>query len=208
MKGFFITFEGGEGAGKTTLIQGIESALKALGRSVLKTREPGGTPLGESVRSLLLESKSSISPYAELCLFLASRAQQISDVIGPALEEGKVILCDRFNDSTIAYQGGARGLGIEKVEEMCSFVCQGLEPDLTLYLDIDPEIGLARAKKDRAQDRIEAEKITFHAKIREIYHLLHRKHHKRLHLLDAKLAPDQILKEALFLIQHKMGIHV
>lgn len=207
-KGFFITFEGGEGAGKTTLIQGIESHLKKADHSVLKTREPGGTPLGESIRQTLLSANGPVSAYAELCLFLASRAQHIEEVIGPALEQGKVVLCDRFNDSSIAYQGGARGLGIDKVEQMCEFVCQGLEPDLTLYLDIDPALGIARARNARSPDRIEAEQITFHEKIREIYHLLHHKHHKRLHLLDASLAPEMVLKEALLLLSQKMKEHV
>ena len=208
MKGFFITFEGGEGAGKTTLIDGIEAHFKASERPLLRTREPGGTLLGESVRNLLLSSSSKISSHAELCLFLASRAQHVEEVIGPSLKSGKVVLCDRFNDSSIAYQGGARGLGIEKVSEICSFACQGLEPDLTIYLDIDPAIGLARARRVREQDRIEAETITFHAKIREIYHLLHKLHPKRLHLIDASKSPDEILKEALILIYHKMSVHV
>src|SRR6187431_1687241 len=149
-RGIFITIEGGEGAGKTTLIESLYQHLLGLGREVLKTREPGGTPLGEEIRKILLHSTGPVSPYAELSLFLASRAQHISELIAPALAAGKVVLCDRFNDSTIAYQGMARGLGMEEVAAVCRFICAGLEPQLTLYLDIDPAVGLSRAKKSRS----------------------------------------------------------
>src|SRR5690606_19081528 len=159
-RGVFISFEGGEGAGKSTLIERIASHLQDY--PVLKVREPGGTALGEALRELLLQQKGPVSPYAELSLFLASRAQHISEVIGPALEDGMIVLCDRFNDSTIAYQGAARGLGMEKVDQFCKFISQGLSPHLTLYLDIHPELGLHRAASVRAQDRIEAETIAFH----------------------------------------------
>ena len=115
-KGIFVTFEGGEGAGKTTLIETIAAQLEKSGFSVLKTREPGGTSLGEEIRHALLKHRDEpISPYAELCLFLASRSQHIREVIIPALNRGKAVLCDRFNDSTIAYQGAARGLGMDRV---------------------------------------------------------------------------------------------
>ncbi|MBU6446804.1 MAG: dTMP kinase, partial [Verrucomicrobia bacterium] len=119
MRGKFITFEGGEGAGKTTLIEEIARQLTQEGRPVLKTREPGGTKLGEQIRTMLLQHTGPVSPYAEFSLFLASRAQHILEVIGPALESGKIVLCDRFNDSSIAYQGAARGLGMEQVGAFC-----------------------------------------------------------------------------------------
>jgi dTMP kinase len=194
----FITFEGGEGAGKTTLIEGLAKLLSEEGHSVIKTREPGGTELGEEVRVLLLQSSSqAVSPYAELALFLASRAQHIQEVIEPALKAGKVVLCDRYNDSSIAYQGSARGLGLEKVREICHFFCHGVEPNLTLYLDIDPKIGLARAKKARAQDRIEAEDIAFHERIRRAYHQIQKMEPKRLYVIDADLAPERVLEAAM-----------
>lgn len=199
--GVLITFEGGEGAGKTTLIEGIIRELVAAGRKVLKTREPGGTGLGEQIREMLLHHKGPVSPYAELCLFLASRAQHVAEVIGPAVKEGKVVLCDRFNDSSVAYQGMARGLGMEKVGQMCEFVCHGVKPDLTLYLDIDPEVGLKRAAQSREQDRIEAETIAFHRKIREAYLLIHKKEPKRFKLIDANLSPEQVLRQAMDLIE-------
>ena len=194
----FVTFEGGEGAGKTTLIDGLVRALEAKGRSVLKTREPGGTPLGEAVRSLLLhKADMGVCPHAELMLFLASRAQHVADVIAPALRAGRVVLCDRFNDSSIAYQGAARGLGAEKVAAACAFASQGVEPQLTLYLDIAPEVGLQRAKRQRAQDRIEAEALEFHAKIREGYLALANQHPERIRVLDAAKPPEAVLAAAL-----------
>ncbi len=203
--GILITFEGGEGAGKTTLIEGISSALSSLGLSVLKTREPGGTLLGENIRTLLLQHGGPVSPYAELCLFLASRAQHILEVIGPALEAGKIVLCDRFNDSSIAYQGAGRGLGMERVEEFCEFVSQGLRPHLTLYLDLDPELGLNRAAKAREKDRIEAETLMFHKKIREAFISIHQKDQHRFRLIDATLPPDRVLHEAMRLIRPLIG---
>lgn len=200
-QGLFITFEGGEGAGKTTLIEEIARHFTSEGFSVLKTREPGGTKLGESIRTLLLHHTDPVSPYSELCLFLASRAQHILEVIGPALEEGKVVLCDRFNDSSVAYQGAARGLGMEKVAKFCEFISQGLKPHLTLYLDLDPELGLNRAAKARKQDRIEAETLMFHKKIREAYIEIHQSDQHRFRLVDATLPPERVFREAMKLIQ-------
>jgi dTMP kinase len=199
--GLFITFEGGEGAGKTTLIEEIARTLTSEGYSVIKTREPGGTKLGEHIRSILLQHSEPVSAYAELSLFLASRAQHVMEVIGPALEAGKIVLCDRFNDSSVAYQGAARGLGMEKVREFCSFVCQGVEPNLTLYLDLDPELGLSRAAKARTQDRIESETVLFHRKIREAYLEIHKAEQHRFRLIDATLPPARVFQEAMSLLR-------
>lgn len=197
--GLFITFEGGEGAGKTTLIESIVRILNERGLHVLKTREPGGTYIGEEIRRILLDNSSPhrVSPYAELALFLASRSQHIGEVIGPALSAKKVVLCDRFNDSSIAYQGVARGLGPDRVADICQFFSEGLEPNLTLYLDIDPKVGLLRAKRERPSDRIEAEDIRFHQQIREAYHAIQKKHPKRFRLLDASQPPGHVLEEAM-----------
>lgn len=197
--GLFITFEGGDGAGKTTLMEKIAETLRKAGRVVVQTREPGGTRLGEAVRALLLQpADQPVSPYAELSLFLASRAQHIAEVIMPALNANKVVLCDRFNDSSIAYQGAGRGLGMEEVASVCSFMSQKLEPHLTFYLDIDPKVGLERAMRNRgSQDRIESEKIAFHQKIREAYHLLQKKSPKRLILLDAHQSREHVFREAM-----------
>lgn len=207
-QGIFITFEGGEGAGKTTLIQQLAHQITSEGFNVLKAREPGGTNLGEQIRSILLEHKGPVSPYSEMCLFLASRAQHILEVIGPALEGGMVVLCDRFNDSSIAYQGAARGLGMEKVADFCEFISQGLKPNLTIYLDLDPELGLSRAAKARAQDRIEAETVMFHRKIRDAYLSIHRADQHRFRLIDATLPPERVFKEAMKLIQPLLAEHV
>ena len=210
--GCFITFEGGDGAGKSTLIDNISDVLFARRLSFVKTREPGGTPLGEEIRHLLLNpTKHEMSSYAELCLFLASRAQHIKDVILPALQEDKIVLCDRFNDSSIVYQGCARGLGVAKTNEFCNFVCEDLKPDITIYLDIDPSIGIKRVKKepfansDKCLDRIEAEHISFHNKIRQGFHMIAEKEPDRFFIVDASLSKDQVFQSSLELIEKKLA---
>lgn len=199
--GVFITFEGGEGAGKTTLIEGIFKELALAGYPVFKTREPGGTLLGEEIRTVLLHHKEPVAPLAELSLFLASRAQHVVEKIRPALEEGKIVLCDRFNDSTIAYQGAARGLGVDKITQFCKFICDGVHPHLTLYLDIDPKLGLMRVAEQRQQDRIEQEDLAFHETIRKAYLSIHQSDPTRFHILDASLSPRQVLEKAMNIVQ-------
>src|SRR5580658_5141815 len=146
-KGFFVTFEGGEGSGKTTLLAQLSDVLTQQGYQVVNTREPGGTPLGETIRHWVLHQDpiKRIGNKAELLLFLAARAQHIEEVILPALQEGKIVLCDRFNDSTVAYQGWARGLGIKYVQKLCRLICGKVIPQLTLFLNVSPEVGLARS---------------------------------------------------------------
>jgi dTMP kinase len=209
-RGILITFEGGEGAGKSTLIEEVARQLASDGYHIVKTREPGGTHLGEHIRSLLLDHSSNhpLSAYAELCLFLAARAQHIEEIIAPALEARKIVLCDRYNDSTIAYQGGARGLGMDKVAQFCDFVCHGVQPNLTLYLDIDPGLGLSRARRDQPQiagargyDRIESEGLVFHQKIREAFLAIHAKDSRRFVRLDASQPPAMLSTEAIRLIR-------
>lgn len=195
-EGLFITFEGGEGAGKSTLMEKIANELGAEGFLVLKTREPGGTKLGEQVRELLLQGEVH-SPHAELCLYLASRAEQIIDVIKPALLAKKIVLCDRFNDSSIVYQGVARGLGKEETARICHFISQGLEPHLTLYFDIDPKLGLSRATRNRKPDRIESEGEGFHQKIREGYLTISKENPKRFRLLDASRSIPLVFEDAM-----------
>lgn len=163
---FFITFEGGEGAGKSTLLQRMARELEARGHQVVVTREPGGSALGEHIRRWLLNRDASftVGMKAELLLFLAARAQHIEELILPALKAGKIVLCDRFNDSTVVYQGYARGLGAQDVQELCRVACGAVVPDLTFFLDVDVRLGLRRtqgAHKENAGagevDRIEAE---------------------------------------------------
>lgn len=195
----FITFEGGDGAGKTTLIEGIYKALLAQGKRVVKTRAPGATAAGQVIRSLLLNhGEIPLSARCELFLFLADRAQHVETVIMPALERGEIVLCDRYNDSTIAYQGVGRGLGVDKVAEFCRFATHSLEPTLTLYLDLDPHIGLARVDATTpSKDRIEAETFSFHEKIRAAFLQLAREHPKRLRVLDASKPKESVLQAAL-----------
>lgn len=212
----FLTFEGGEGAGKTTLIDRVEKMLISRGVSVVRTREPGGSRLGEQVRHWLLtrDTLVDVGMKAELLLFLAARAQHIEEVIEPAIRAGKVVLCDRFNDSTIAYQGAARGLGVEMVKGLCKAVCGDIVPDLTLYLDVTPEIGLARtrqASKEQAfageVDRIEAEKIQFHRTVREAFLAIHKEEPTRFYLIDANKPQNSVWKAALKIIEEKFNIH-
>ncbi len=196
--GIFITFEGGDGAGKTTLIQRVFTYLEKLEHNVVQTRAPGGTEIGQDIRNLLLHKHDApLSKRSELMLFLADRAQHVDEFILPHLKNKKIILCDRFNDSTIAYQSGARGFKESLVREFCDFACNGLKPHLTLYLDLDPKIGLARAKKaGLAKDRIESETLKFHQKIRSAFKKISKKEPKRFILIDASKTPDEVYNEA------------
>jgi dTMP kinase len=196
----FISFEGGEGAGKSTLIQRIYEECLTKKKPVLLTRAPGGTMTGELIRHLLLHhDEKDISSRCELFLFLADRAQHVEQVIRPALKEGKIVLCDRFNDSTVAYQGGARGFDPDWVRKLSLFATDNLEPDLTLYLDIDPHEGLKRVQ--RSKDRIEKEDLSFHEKIRSAYLEIAKKEPKRFHVLDASQSPDDVYRQAQALLR-------
>lgn len=196
----FISFEGGEGAGKSTLIHKVYEYLTAEKKPVLLTRAPGGTMTGELIRHLLLHhNEQDVSSRTELFLFLADRAQHVQEVILPALAQKKIVLCDRFNDSTVAYQGGARGFDPDWVRTLCHFATQNLEPTITLYLDIDPHEGLQRVK--RSKDRIEQEDITFHQKIRTAYLSIAKKEPKRFHVLDGSKQPHDVFEDALRLLR-------
>lgn len=200
----FITLEGGEGAGKSTLLRSLQETLQQRGHQIIATREPGGTPLAEEVRSLLLTHKEGnpLALRAETFLFLAARAQHVDQVIAPALKAGKIVLCDRFNDSTVAYQGFARGLGMDQVREMCEFACGEITPSLTIYLDIPPEIGLQRARKGRGNtlDRIEQEGMIFHERVREGFLQIAKQEPERFILFDARKSPETIFNEVLALL--------
>jgi dTMP kinase len=198
-KGLFVTFEGGEGAGKTTLINSLEKEFTQSGYPVVVTREPGGTSLGVKIRSWLLNESEGIAicPLAELMLFLADRAQHIETVIQPALKSGRLVLCDRFNDSTIAYQGGGRGLGLARVKKLCDQVCGDIQPNLTFFLDIDPQTGFKRAKNERRVfDRLENEAASFHESIRSAFNELAREDVKRIVCLDASQSPQILVNQA------------
>jgi dTMP kinase len=205
-KGHFITLEGGEGSGKTTLLHQLAAFLTQKGYEVVTTREPGGTQLGEAIRNWLLQQKTSppIGSEAELLLFLAARAQHIQEKIFPALNEGKIVLCDRFNDSTIAYQGGARELGVKHVQNLCQLVCGPVIPQLTLFLNVSPEIGLTRTLKIHKEhassgelDRIESENLAFHKKIQQTLEELAKREPLRIYTIDANQGQNLVLKEAI-----------
>lgn len=164
----FITLEGGEGVGKTTNLTFIEQYLRGHGLEVIRTREPGGTPLGEKVRSLLLDS-THMDSRAELLLVFAARTQHIADVIRPALDAGHWVLCDRFTDASYAYQGGGRGIESSVIGFLERWVQQGVQPDLTLLLDASPDVGLARARNRGTADRFESEQLSFFENVRQAY---------------------------------------
>lgn len=200
MKGKFITFEGGEGVGKTTLIKKLEEYLTSKGIKVLVTREPGGTEMGQSVRDILLYKKQlKICGRSEILLFLADRSQHVFELIQPALDQGIVVLCDRYNDSTMAYQGGGRGATDDKtLKFLCEFGSFNLVPDLTFYLDLDPVIGLERVQKGRKEkDRLEQEKIEFHNKIRESFKKIAKENKERFRVVDASKSAQEVFEEVL-----------
>lgn len=168
MTGFFIAFEGPEGAGKSTQLRRLQQRLRELGLEPVVTKEPGGTPLGERVRELvLLEPDLDISPLSEFLLYSASRAQLVEGVINPALNSGKLVLCDRYAGASVAYQGYGRGLLLEFIHAVTAQTTGGLEPVLTLLFDIDPELGLARVADRGEKDRLEGADLAFHRRVRE-----------------------------------------
>ena len=169
--GLFIAFEGGDGAGKSTQAQRLTAALQEAGRTVVRTREPGGTPVGEQLRSLVLEhGNGEIDARTEALIFAASRAAHVVQVIRPAVERGSVVVCDRYIDSSVAYQGSGRALGTDEVRQLNIWATEGFTPDLTVLLDVDPEQGrLRRTAGDAAEDRMESEPDTFHLRIRRTF---------------------------------------
>lgn len=201
----FITFEGGEGSGKSTAIKRIVDKLTREGYDIVLTREPGGTPISEEIRSVILDKANTMmDPRTEALLYAASRRQHIVEKIIPALKAGKVVLSDRFLDSSLAYQGGARGLGIDAVYQMNQFATEGLEPDLTILFDLPPEEGLARiaANAGREVNRLDVEKIEFHKKVRAAFAELARRFPERIHVIDASLSPEEVSQEAESLIDN------
>jgi|SRR5579859_2984044 len=191
-QGRFITFEGIDGSGKSTQMRLLTERLRAEGHDVFEAVEPGGTAIGRQIRRILLgAANQDLRPTAELLLYFASRAQNVDECIRPALAARKIVLCDRFTDSTLAYQGYARGLGEETVLVLDRIACRGLTPDLTLLIDVDVECGLARAKKRNAGDvaaetRMDDQSLEFHRKVREAYIALATRHADRIHVIDGR----------------------
>lgn len=190
MSGLFVTFEGGEGSGKSTQTRLLAERLEAEGRKTLHLREPGGTPLGESVRGLLLHRESPLAAETELLLFLAARAELVRGVIRPALAEGAVVVCDRFSDSTLAYQGYGRGLDLDAVRRLDAFATGGLRPDLTVLLDLPVEAG--RERKQRDEDAFQREDDGFHQRVRRGYLALALEEPERWLVMDASRKRDQL----------------
>ncbi len=189
-RGLFVSFEGGEGSGKTTQSELLALRLQAGGWPALRLREPGGTPLGEQVRQLLLHREKEMTPEAELLLFRAARVELVRKVIAPTLEAGGVVICDRFSDSTLAYQGYGRGLDVDAVRYLDSWVTAGLTPDLTVLLDVPLSVGRGR-QRDPA-DAIESEDDAFHERVRQGYLALARKEPERWLVLNGQEDPEAL----------------
>ena len=200
----FLTVEGVEGAGKSTFIGLLENELTKRGISFLRTREPGGCALGRQIRPLLLDAAQKVDARAELFLFLADRAQHVADTIRPALESGQWVICDRYADSTIAYQGYGRGMDVELLQSLNDCATGGLWPDITFLLDLPAEVGLGRALArngreglTQSEGRFEAEALAFHQRIREGFLVRAARWPERFRVLDASLPPEGIVEQAM-----------
>ena len=195
----FITFEGGEGCGKSTVLKAIKERLESEGVSVILTREPGGTPIAEQIRNVILDKgNTAMDGRTEALLYAASRRQHLVEKIWPALQEGKTVLCDRYLDSSLAYQGGARGLGIDEVLSINLFATEGTYPDLTLLFDLEPEQGLARiaANQNREVNRLDLEKLDFHHQVRNNFLALAKRYPDRYVIIDASQPLADVIEDA------------
>ena len=197
-KGLFITFEGGDGCGKTTQIKLLEQYLKDKGYKTLLTREPGSVGLGEKVREILLNYDGEVSPVCESFLFLADRAQNVDCIIKPALEEGTIVICDRHTDSSVAYQGYGRGLDIDRINMLNNIATSGLKPDLTIVLDVDVETSQARVGSEK--DRMESAGIEFFERVRQGFLEIAKQEPDRVKVVDSKQSIEEIHKQILELV--------
>lgn len=194
IKGRFITFEGVDGAGKTTQLEWARQFVEQRGRRLTVTREPGGTELGEALRGVLLNAKKAIHPETETLLMFAARREHIDQVILPALRRGDVVLCDRFTDATFAYQGGGSGVDAGKLETLEQWVHADLQPDLTLYFDLPVEIARQRIGGEREADRFERESAEFFRRVRSAYLGRAQQNPQRIRVIDASATPEAIRK--------------
>lgn len=206
--GFFISFEGSEGCGKSTHIKMLAEYFANKGFECLLTREPGGTQVSEKIRDILLDKGNCISQKAEILLFEAARAQHVDELISPALKEGKIVICDRFADSTSAYQGAARKIDANSVEWLNKFATSALAPDLTLVLDISAELGLARAKKRDLQgsDRMGSEKLPFYEAVRNAFLNLAKTHPDRVKVIDSSGEKEETFEKILSAVKEKFDV--
>lgn len=204
----FITLEGTEGSGKTSAINIVVERLKKEGYTIVQTREPGGTPIAEQIRNVILDvNNTSLDPRAEALLYAASRRQHLVEKVWPAIKEGKIVICDRYLDSSLAYQGGARGLGIDEVLNINLFATENTMPDLTLLFDLDPELGLARIRKNanREVNRLDLEKLEFHKQVRETFLNLSKRFSDRFVVVDASLPLEEVAEIAYQAIKGRLN---
>ncbi|MBV7509217.1 dTMP kinase [Bacillus sp. sid0103] len=202
--GIFITFEGPDGAGKTTIINMVAEQLG----DVLLTREPGGIDIAEQIRAVILDKENTaMDPRTEALLYAAARRQHLIEKVKPALDEGKVVLCDRFVDSSLAYQGYARGLGIDEVFAINQFAIENLMPQLTIYFDIESELGLQRINKNKGREinRLDLEDLEFHQKVRAGYQLLIKRFPDRFRIIDASATVENVYKETVKVIEDTLA---
>jgi dTMP kinase len=195
----FITFEGGEGSGKSSVMKLLAERLEEEGYSIVTTREPGGTPIAEEIRNVILDKKNTdMDPRTEALLYAASRRQHLVQKVWPALKEGKLVLCDRFLDSSLAYQGVARHLGVDEILNVNLFATEGKYPDLTLFFDLEPEIGLARiaANAGREVNRLDLEKMDFHKNVRAAFQDLAKRFADRYVVIDASQSFEKVFEDA------------
>lgn len=203
MTGIFITFEGIDGSGKTTQVQLLDDHLKKINKDTVIIREPGGTEMGEKIRNLIIDINNDMADMTEALLYAASRAQLIEQIIKPSLEEQKIVLCDRFIDSSIVYQGIARELGVEKILNINRYAIDNIMPNITFYLDIPPELGIKRKKKQTKLDRIESEDLVFHNKVYEGYQKIALMYPKRIYKLDATQSKDKLHNQICTILNEK-----
>lgn len=206
--GLFITVEGPEGSGKTTVAKKIVQKLTEDGFSVLYTREPGGVEIAEKIRDIILDvNNTNLDARSEALLYAASRRQHLIEKVLPALQKGMIVICDRFIDSSLAYQGYARGIGIDEVYKINQFAIDQHWPDLTILLDIDPKIGLERIMKERQNEinRLDLEGLSFHQKVHEGYQIIKEKYASRFSIVDGNKNPDQVFLAVYNLIKEKIA---
>ena len=199
MKGYFITFEGTEGSGKTTVIEKVEQYYIEKGYNVIRTREPGGSKIAEDIRNVILDvNNTNMDSITEAMLYAASRRQHLVEKVIPYLEKGYIVLCDRFIDSSLAYQGHARALGIDKVYQLNLIATNGLLPDATIYIDVRPEVGLSRIKSNnREQNRLDLEKLSFHEKVYEGYYLVSQMFKERFKVINGEQEREKVFNDTI-----------
>jgi dTMP kinase len=206
-RGFLLSFEGIEGCGKSTQLRRMANRLRSLGYLVIDTREPGGSAISEQIRAVLLDvGNRGMNARCELLLYLASRAQHLTDIIRPSLEKGAVVLCDRYADATLAYQGFGRGLGGAVIHKLNRFASGGLIPDLTILLDIPVALGLERKRREGGMDRLDLERELFHETVRKGYLRIARQNPRRVRVIDGSAAVDQVTVMVQQIVEHRLRL--